>query len=273
LGVYGVRAVRPINGFFTPKGNRAMAKAHSFSPDIASKVGINAAVILYNLEYWVDKNKANDKHFYDGYYWSYNSIKAFSVLFNYLTEKQIRTALDKLVSEGYLIKGKYNKKGYDRTTWYTVTTLEHAQKAICPTGQVELPCRADAFAPEGEPIPDSKPDNKPNTKQETEWPSYITKEIELEIKSLRKAAKAPLTPRSKKMLINQLDLAIQSGYTIDQCMDVWSMSGWRSFQADWMKNKVAPLHIDQQQIKARSAYEAPKKQSQEVINGLKGLKA
>jgi len=250
-----------------------MSKIHSFKTDIAKKVGINAAIILYNLEYWVDKNKANDKHFYDGYYWSYNSIKAFSALFDYLTEKQIRTALDKLANEGYLIKGKYNKKGYDRTTWYTVTTLEHAQKAICPTGQVDLPSRADAFAPEGEPIPDSKPDNKPNTKQENEWPSYITKEIELEIKTLRKAAKAPLTPRSKKMLIKQLDLAIQSGYTIDQCMDVWSISGWRSFEADWMKKKVPPLNLNINQVEARKAYEQPKKQSEQVINGLKGLKA
>jgi biotin operon repressor len=111
------------------------------------------------------------------------------------------------------------------------------------------------------------------TVNETVWPSYITKEIESEIKSLRKAAKAPLTDRSKKMLIKQLDLAIQSGYTIDQCMDVWSISGWRSFEADWMKKKVPPLNLNTNQVEARKAYEQPKKQSEQVINGLKGLKA
>lgn len=111
------------------------------------------------------------------------------------------------------------------------------------------------------------------TVNETVWPPYITKEIESEIKSLRKAAKAPLTDRSKKMLIKQLDLAIQSGYTIDQCMDVWSISGWRSFEADWMKKKVPPLNLNVNQVEARKVYEQPKKQSEQVINGLKGLKA
>jgi len=115
--------------------------------------------------------------------------------------------------------------------------------------------------------------NKEDNKEEIVWPSYITKEIEAEIKTLRKAAKAPLTPRSKKMLIKQLDLAIQSGYTIDQCMDVWSISGWRSFEADWMKKKVAPLRLNTKQMEARQAYEIAKKQSQEVMDNLKGLKA
>lgn len=111
------------------------------------------------------------------------------------------------------------------------------------------------------------------TVTEPEWPSYITKEIEKEIKTLRKAAKAPLTDRSKKMLINQLDLAVKLGYTIDQCIDTWSINGWRSFQADWMKNKVAPMNLNTNQVNARKAYEQPKKQSEDVINGLKGLKA
>lgn len=119
----------------------------------------------------------------------------------------------------------------------------------------------------------NKDNNKEDNKEKIEWPSYITKEIESEIKSLRKAAKAPLTDRSKKMLIKQLDLAIQSGYTIDQCMDVWSISGWRSFEADWMKKKVPPLNLNINQVEARKAYEQPKKQSEQVINGLKGLKA
>ena len=119
----------------------------------------------------------------------------------------------------------------------------------------------------------NKEDNKEDNKDRIEWPSYITKDIEKEIKTLRKAAKAPLTDRSKKMLINQLDLAIQLGYTIDQCIDIWSINGWRSFQADWMKNKAAPINLNKNQIESRKAYEQPKKKSEEVIESLKGLKA
>ena len=77
--------------------------AHSFDPDIAARVGCNAAVIYQNLFYWAEKNAANDKHFYDGRWWTYNSISAFADLFPYLTGKQIRTALDKLEIDGLIV--------------------------------------------------------------------------------------------------------------------------------------------------------------------------
>lgn len=45
---------------------------HNFDINIAEKYGINAAIILQNMYYWIEKNRANEKHFHDGYYWTYN---------------------------------------------------------------------------------------------------------------------------------------------------------------------------------------------------------
>ena len=92
---------------------------HSFDIEIAQKVGINAAIIYKHIQFWCAKNKANDKHFYDGYYWTYNSTKAFTELFPYLTEKQISYAINKLVDAKLIGKAKYNKQNYDQTLWYT----------------------------------------------------------------------------------------------------------------------------------------------------------
>lgn len=92
---------------------------HSFNIEDAKTYGVNCAVILENIRFWVAKNKANNKHNYDGKYWTYNSIKAFHELFPYLTERQIRTALDKLVDVGIVQKGNYNQNPYDRTSWYS----------------------------------------------------------------------------------------------------------------------------------------------------------
>lgn len=147
---------------------------HSFDPIIAQRVGINAAVIYQNIAWWCQKNAANERNIIDGRVWSYNSIRAFTTLFPYLTEKQVRTALETLESEGMILVANYNDNPRDRTKWYAVCDQEVAGisenpfapegKSICPTGQTHLPYRANPFAPEGKPLPDNKPDNKPDIK-------------------------------------------------------------------------------------------------------------
>lgn len=129
---------------------------HQFEVDDANKYGVNAAIILTNLRFWVQKNQANEKHYYDGRYWTYNSVSAFSELFPYLTEKQIRTAIDKLVEAGEVEKGNYNQNPYDRTLWYTV-------KRTRSNGKVDLTIEENTFAPEVKSYigTDNKPDGKP----------------------------------------------------------------------------------------------------------------
>lgn len=94
---------------------------HSFSVKAASEYGLNEAIILNNLRYWIAHNAANEKNFYDGRYWTYNSNAAFCKLFPYLSEKKIRNALKHLQEEGIIITGNYNKSAYDRTLWYAFT--------------------------------------------------------------------------------------------------------------------------------------------------------
>jgi hypothetical protein len=125
---------------------------HQFDPDIAAQVGCNAAVIYHNLLHWAQKNAANNRHFYDGCWWTYNSVSAFAELFPYLTGKQIRTALDKLEASGLIISGHFNKASYDRTKWYSPTCLNQ---------QIHLPKKANQIAQKGEPIPNINTDSKP----------------------------------------------------------------------------------------------------------------
>ena len=89
---------------------------HHFKIEIAKIYGVEEAILLHNIYYWISKNKANNKHFYDEYYWTYNSIKAFSELFPYWTKRQIERILNNLIKKEALIKGNYNKLNYDRTS-------------------------------------------------------------------------------------------------------------------------------------------------------------
>ena len=94
---------------------------HSFDIEIAKEYGVNCAVILNNLYFWIQKNEANGDHYHDGLYWTFNSVKAFNDLFPYLSEKQIRSALSKLEDDGIIKTGNYNKVAYDRIKWYAIT--------------------------------------------------------------------------------------------------------------------------------------------------------
>ena len=179
---------------------------HYFNVEIATSYGLNCAILLDNILFWCEKNKANKKNFYDGFYWTYNSNEAFSKLFPYMTPKVIRTSLDKLILEGLLLKGNYNQNQYDRTAWYAVTLktliLYHIVdpedyteknsvephkssfalqgKCIRPTGQMDLPQEKNAFASEGRPIPYNKQDITTDKKQST-YPAAKMDEDEMDI--------------------------------------------------------------------------------------------
>lgn len=94
---------------------------HIFDVEIAQKYGIYAAILLESLGYWIKRNEANDKNFFDGTYWTYNSRRAYRELFPYMSERNINTAFEKLINDGLIITSNYNKSAYDRTLWYALT--------------------------------------------------------------------------------------------------------------------------------------------------------
>lgn len=111
---------------------------HSFDVMIAQKYGVQPAIILNHLYWWVEKNKANKVHFYDGYYWTYNSKSAFAEIFPYMNARQIDYALKKLIDNGLVITGNYNKSAYDRTLWYAITKMGYSILQNCKMEETKL---------------------------------------------------------------------------------------------------------------------------------------
>lgn len=136
---------------------------HHFNVEVATKYGVHSAILLDNFYYWIEKNRANGNNFFDGYYWTYNSKKALSELFPYLSEKQVRTAIENLVNDGILITGNYNEMKMDRTTWYSITKKGYELLGDCRTSLFDLPNLANASDFNGRAIPNNKhTDNKPD---------------------------------------------------------------------------------------------------------------
>ena len=94
---------------------------HFFSDEVALEAGINGAIMLNHLHYWVKKNADNEMNYHDGYFWTYNSIAAYKKQFPFWSERTIYRILRELEVNGYVKTGNYNQSEYDRTKWYALT--------------------------------------------------------------------------------------------------------------------------------------------------------
>ena len=121
---------------------------HTFDIVHAAQYGLNEAILINNFEFWIVKNIGNKRHNYDGRTWTYNSVSAFEFVFPYLSHKQIRRSIDRLVSDGVLLRGNYNQNTYDRTSWFAFTD-EFLSKNPLPCGAHHLPCGANGIVRKG----------------------------------------------------------------------------------------------------------------------------
>lgn len=133
------------------------------SIDDTKKYGIISAAILGRIKFWCDYNRDNKTkdRFYEGYWWSgYMSIKEL-VNQTGLSYKTIQKNIYKLVDDGIIVKGRFNKKAYDKTCWYRLnptppTEVNHTSLrgvVHLPEGHT-TPLRGEMdHLPEGQPIP------------------------------------------------------------------------------------------------------------------------
>lgn len=93
----------------------------SFSIEAARRYGVDGAILLHGMAAWISKNRANQRHFHDGRWWTYNSKAALARLFPFWTEKQLRRIVKALNEEGALLLGSYSDGSLHNTTWYALS--------------------------------------------------------------------------------------------------------------------------------------------------------
>lgn len=92
-------------------GNKALAR----------ELGLNEALILQQINYWIEINKKSGNNYYEGRYWTYNSIRAWQENdFDYMSIDTVKRTFAKLEKLNYLLVGNFNKDPRDKTKWYTI---------------------------------------------------------------------------------------------------------------------------------------------------------
>lgn len=152
---------------------------HYFNVEIARRYGIEEAIIIENLYFWIKKNVANEVNKNDGRYWTYNSAKAFSEIFPYMSARKISRVLASLYEKDAILKGNYNELSIDRTMWYSFTdeliSVMDSQKYDVAKisdsydltkNDTHLPKMSNGNTKNDEPIPYSNPYNNQQIKEE-----------------------------------------------------------------------------------------------------------
>jgi hypothetical protein len=94
---------------------------YNFDSELATEYGVNEAIFIHNIFFWIRQNEANEKHFYKGRYWTYNTKAAFAELFPFWSYSQVKNIIKKLVDFEVLIIDNFNEKSWDKTNWYSLS--------------------------------------------------------------------------------------------------------------------------------------------------------
>lgn len=91
-------------------------------PKLANEIGLNEAIVLQQMHYWLKKSNHN----YDGRRWIYNSFPEWQKHFPFWSVITIKRTVYSLEKQNLLYVGNYNKAKFDKTKWYSINyeTLE-----------------------------------------------------------------------------------------------------------------------------------------------------
>jgi len=187
---------------------------YSFNVQLAEQYGVEEAVLLNHLYFWIQHNAANKKHFHDGRYWTYNSAQAFTEIFPFWSRQKIDRIIQFLREKDAVIIGNYNEKNGDKTRWFSlpecvVSVIEgrqyHCSETSNPCSELSNPL------PESEqPLPDSKPDINTYTLAPSDfekfWNAYPKKKSRDAAKrAFDKLARSKSAPAIERLLASVKD--------------------------------------------------------------------
>ncbi|MDQ0246176.1 hypothetical protein J2S09_003763 [Bacillus fengqiuensis] len=132
-------------------------------PSLAKEVGLNEAIFLQQLHYWLQESG----HEYFGHKWVYNTYEQWQVQFPFWSVSTIRRIIAKLEKDGYIISSRFNRMKSDQTKWYRIHYLKMEIFSGQPVQheQKNRSDRADDFLKMDKPIPETTTE-KTNTEKD-----------------------------------------------------------------------------------------------------------
>lgn len=210
--------------------------------------GVDEAVFIGALRFWIAKNEANGKHEHDGRYWTYNSIRAMCRLFPFWSRRQIERIVKNCRDAGLVLTARYSKDPSDTTLFYTVAeeNLPVSPFGDTPSrnGDATLSRNGDNPSPNGETL-----DEQLYTQLEEEAKNPKTP-LAQTVTNVYNATCTNL-PSCRKLTAGRrasVTALLRKGYTLDDLRDAFCKAnrsgfcqgknerGWKA-DFDWLTNE------------------------------------
>lgn len=147
--------------FAHKKNNFASGISNAFDTGIAINFGIEAALIYQHIVHWIQQNIIHEKNQFENRTWTYMTYEQMNRVFPYLSIKQIRLGVSRLLEGGLILKGDFSPDRFIKPTYYAVPDESalvdskkfyesakradrsaHMEPSMCPKGQLENAKRA-----------------------------------------------------------------------------------------------------------------------------------
>ncbi|WP_066248291.1 conserved phage C-terminal domain-containing protein [Neobacillus drentensis] len=118
-------------------------------PSLAVKIGLNEAVVLQQIHYWLGISK----HQIEGRTWVYNTYEEWRKQLPFWSVSTIKRTIHSLEMKGLLLSANFNQMKMDKTKWYSIDyekLQEHEDSTI------ERPASPTPDAATGEVAEDTK---------------------------------------------------------------------------------------------------------------------
>lgn len=87
---------------------------------LATILGLNEALVLQQVNYWLEINKKKKRNYHEGRYWTYNTINKWQDEFPFWSISTIKRIFKRLRDMELIIVDNFNLYQMDRTLWYTI---------------------------------------------------------------------------------------------------------------------------------------------------------
>lgn len=206
-------------------------------PSLAKAIGLNEAMFLQQVHYWLNKSK----HYHDDKVWIYNTYQGWMEQFPFWSERTLKRIVAALREQGLIITtDEYNKIPIDKTLWYTIdyTRLDNLARRECQNGTSRVPSCYDESVNLASPIPENNTENntenfvasQPSPTPQQEMFGAICEAIGWDYHVI--------SDKNKGQVAQAVKVLNKAGYTVDDIrrfmMDVW-FHDWR-----WEKKQQYP---------------------------------
>jgi len=206
--------------------------------------GIDEALVLQQVHYWVIMNQRADRNNQEGFFWTYNTFNAWAEQFSFLwSTSTLKRIFARLEKAGFLISGRFNKSNIDRTKWYRVnherlSLLCQNEPSIVsewPNGKGQLDTmqsvnltqsgQAQATHENGGPESNQKQPSEISTEKKRRAPKLHSRPIfasmQIEFGYPEKTDKDPIPNYGKEA--KAIDRMVARGYSEDDILAAWQV--------------------------------------------------